>query len=508
MKAFTTAATVFVLVLTLAGCGRSSDQPRWQHFYDQKPAFGTCDGYATTATDKQAFAGNPAFRCARLDVPLDYGDPGGRTMKIAMLKVPARGARIGSLLLNPGGPGGPGMSMAAAAAKTWARDPITEHFDLIGFDPRGVGASTPAVHCYTDAENDDGTATYPAASAVGRWTATDTRALVDRCAGRSGGREVLAHVGTRDAARDMDILRAALGDEKLSYLGQSYGTRLGAVYAQMFPQRVRAMVLDGGIDPGAGTADRRVSQFAGFQRAFDKMATDCVTRPECPLGADPDKATENFQRIVRPLLDRPLPTSSGRQLDYAGAVGAVIAGLYESTAWPAIIKGITEIGAGHGDTLLRLGDAFGGRDPDGHWADFADAGYAINCMDEQRTTPEQETDLRRRIYREAPFTDPGRGADGARDGCEYWPAAPTLGYPYATDPQGLPTTLTISVTGDPATPYQGGLNLARALGGAVLTVDGEQHTIALAGTSPCVNTVVADYLVDLKIPPADARCAV
>ncbi|WP_280384481.1 alpha/beta fold hydrolase [Nocardia wallacei] len=505
-------AAAFLLALTLGACtqpessGPQQPSPELQRFYDQRLSFEPCPGYATTAADEKAFASNPAFQCARVQVPLDYDDPAGRTAQIALLKAPARGKPMGSLLLNPGGPGGPGMSMAAVASKTWATSPVTEKFDLIGFDPRGVGASTPAVDCFTDADIDAGDALTSVAVGAGTWTEQDTRGLVDRCAGRSGGRDVLAHVGTRDAARDMDILRAALGDEKLTYFGQSYGTRLGAVYAEMFPRTVRAMVLDGAIDPRAGTVERRVAQFTSFQRSFDAMAADCATRPDCPLGTDPGRATEKFQSIVRPLLDRPITAADGRRLDFDGAYGAVTAGLYDSAAWPAITKGIAEIAAGRGDTLLALGDAFAGRGPDGRYGNFNEANYAINCMDEQRRTPEQESDLKRRIQAAAPFTDTGRGADGARDGCEFWPAAPTLDYPYATGIEGLPETLTISITGDPATPYRDGISLAEALGGTLLTVEGEQHTVAFSGTSDCVNRAVAGYLIDLITPPADTRC--
>ncbi|MFD4352553.1 alpha/beta fold hydrolase [Nocardia sp. NPDC058518] len=425
------------------------------------------------------------------------------------MKAPARGEPLGSLLLNPGGPGGPGVGMAASTSTALLDSPVTEKFDLIGFDPRGVGASTPAIDCLTDEELDNGGPdVFPSASVGGKWTEHDTRTLVERCAERSGGEDVLTHVGTRDAARDMDVLRAALGDEKLSFLGQSYGTRLGAVYAEMFPRNVRAMVLDGAVDPRLGTAERRISQFTSFQRAFDAMATDCATRPECPLGTDPVAAAVNLQKVISPLIDQPIPAGAGRQLTYNLAIGGVIVGLYDSAAWPAITRAITEVGTGRGDIFLALNDVFAQRTPDGRWPNFNEALYAINCMDEQRHTPEQETELRREIHRVAPFMNPGRGADGARDGCESWSAAPTLDYPYATDIEGLPATLTISITGDPTTPYEGGISLANALGGSMLTVEGERHTIASAGTSRCVDDIVAAYLIDLKTPPVQARCAV
>ncbi|MGW4365534.1 alpha/beta hydrolase [Nocardia takedensis] len=498
-------AAALVLVTALAGCG-GDEPPSARKFYDQKVDFGPCAGYATTQVDERAFASDPAFECARLEVPLDYADPGGRTGTVALLRSPARGERIGSLLLNPGGPGGPGMSMAAVGAKTWANSPITEHFDLIGFDPRGVGASTPAIDCFTDAEIDAGASKTSITVGDGSWTDRDTRALVERCARGSGGLDVLASVGTRDAVRDMDVLRAVLGDGKLNFLGQSYGTRLGAVYAETFPDKVRAMVLDGAIDPRVGTVQRRVDQFTAFQRAFDEMAADCATRPDCPLGPDPARATEVFLGIARPLTDRPIVLADGRRVDFDAVYGAVTAGLYDSAAWPAITRGLTEIGQGRADTLTALGDAFGGRDAAGRYSNFNEALFAINCMDEQRRTPAEEVALKQRIQEVAPYTDAGRGPEGARDGCEAWPAAPTLGSPYAVGVANLAPTLTISITGDPSTPFGGGVSLARELGGGLLAVEGEQHTIALSGASACVNDAVAAYLVQGTIPPADARC--
>lgn len=477
-----------------------------QAFHDQDVTFEPCTGYATTSADEQAFASNPTFECARVDVPLDYENPADATARIAMLKVPARGERIGSLFLNPGGPGGPGMSMAATGATTLADSPLTENFDLIGFDPRGVGASMPAIDCFTDEEADAGEAYTTVVTGSRTLSEDGARDLVGRCAERSGGEDVLAHVGTREAAQDLDILRSALGDDALNFLGQSYGTRLGSVYAEMFPQNVRAMVLDGAIDPQASTTDRRIEQFTGFQRAFDEMAAACAAAPDCPLGTDPAAAVENFQNIVRPLIENPIIASDGRKVDFDLAYGAVIAGLYDSAAWPVITRGIGELQVGQADTLLKINDVFGGRDADGSQPNFSEALYAINCMDEQRNTPQQEVDLKRRIQEIAPFTDAGLGPDGARDPCEFWPAEPTLGIPYATDVEGLPDTLTISITGDPSTPYEGGVALADALGGSLLSVDGEQHTVAFAGADACVDDIVANYLVDLESPPAEARC--
>jgi len=312
------------MAIVLGACGGDSSPGKPQtpgavpqglaRFYEQALTFGPCDSYATTSADATTFA-DKRFSCARLEVPLDYQNPEGRTAQIALLRVTAKGqpaTRIGSVLLNPGGPGFSGMSYAATVADALAASPITQQFDLIGFDPRGVGASTPALDCFTDAEREADVTLSTLNAGVEDYTEDETRQLYKGCVQRSGGEDVLAHVGTRDVARDMDVLRAVLGDKKLTFAGSSYGTRLGAVYAEMFPLNVRAMVLDGAVDPTTGTAARRLVQFAGFQRGFENMAAFCAKSPDCPLGSDPDQATAAFQQLLQPLIDTPIVTADGR----------------------------------------------------------------------------------------------------------------------------------------------------------------------------------------------------
>ncbi len=302
------------------------------------------------------------------------------------------------------------------------------------------------------------------------------------------------------------MLRAVLGDDKLSYLGASYGTRLGAVYAEMFPENVRALVLDGPMDPYAGTMERREQQFTGLQRSFELMGASCTEVPDCPLGSDPEAVTERFQEIVQPLIDEPVPAGDGRVLSFSDAIDGVVAGLYSEASWPTIIEGIREVQNGRGDALIGLHDAYYQRYADGTYSNALEATEVINCLDEERHTPEQESQLMRTIIATAPFTDPGRPLDDTRNMCEAWPVEPTLGYPYATDIEGLPDTLTVAVTGDPVTPYEEGTRLAEALEGSLLTVEGEQHGAALLAGNACVDDTVADYLVNLTSPPADARC--
>ncbi|PSN15709.1 alpha/beta hydrolase [filamentous cyanobacterium CCT1] len=504
-----------VMLLLIAGVPaaltQSAQEPavELERFYTQELTFGSCEGFAATTLEEQLYV--DPFTCARLEVPLDYDDPTGETMQIAVLRLPAQGEpseRIGSLVINPGGPGGSGMQVAVLSAVGLKDSPLLQRFDWVGFDPRGVGASSPAISCFTDAESDRGENKTTLLGTSGEWTTADTRELMEKCARGSGGEAVLAAVGTRNVARDMDVLRTALGDETLTFFGQSYGTRLGAVYAEMFPQNVRAMVLDGVLDPRQGSAERRLSLHAGFQRSFELMAEFCAESPDCPLGNNPEQATAVFQDLFQPLIDDPVPAGDGRTLNFFQATGGVGAGLYTAEAWPRIIDGIAQLKhEGRGDKLLTINDNFLGRDPNGTWTNFIEANLAINCNDEQRRTPEQEADLRRQIFDVNPFLDTGRDVEGVtRDACEFWPGEPTLGFPYAQDVEGLPDTLIISITGDPATPYGAGASLAEALGGTVLTVEGERHTVALEGINPCVNAIVADYLIDLELPAEGDRC--
>lgn len=303
----------------------------------------------------------------------------------------------------------------------------------------------------------------------------------------------------------MDILRAALGDQKLTYLGYSYGTGLGTAYAEAFPQNVRAMVLDGALDPTMSTIDQVVAQNKGFQQAFDAYAADCAKSPACPLGTDPTKATARFQQLARPLVQKPLPARGGRQLGFVDAVIGVKLAMYQKSAWPILTRTLVAAAQGDGSGLLALSDYYFDRDPVGHYLNKLEAFQVISCMDDERITdPAEIEEISKRVVQVAPFVDDGQPVVPARDVCAFWPVPPSS-QPHVPHVAGLPKTLTISVTGDPATPYQAGVDLAKALDGALLSVTGNQHTAALQGSS-CVDDIVTAYLVDLKLPAGEAKC--
>ncbi|MDP9799501.1 pimeloyl-ACP methyl ester carboxylesterase [Catenuloplanes nepalensis] len=503
-------AAALPVVLALAACSPPAESApagppaELQRFYDQKLAFGSCDGYATSDADRELFAGNPAFQCARLEVPLNYDEPDGDTAKIAMLRVPARGESLGPLVLHAGGPGVPGMNFAATTAAALATSPVTERFDLIGFDTRGVGATTPAASCFTEEDYADPNAAFEFIVTDKKATAEDTRKIAEKCTTRSGGAKNLGALSSRDTARDMDIMRAALGQEKLNFFGHSYGTRIGALYAREFPRNVRAMVVDSAVDPHLAFADRRVASFAAFQKAFDAMAADCAAKPDCGLGQDPAAATRVYQEAVQPLATTPLTGSDGRKLSFRMVVDFTISALYDPIAWPFVTGGIGDVRKGNADTMLAIIDRL--NSGSGATDNYLAASVTINCMDEERLTPEQAVEMRARLWQTAPFLDSGQGTDGARDTCEAWPVPAKPAHPFPERIEGLPPTLTISITNDTTTPHSGGISLAKTLGGSLLTADGWGHTIAASGKNPCINAAFADYLINLRTPAEGATC--
>ena len=481
--------------------------PALAPYYAQTLQWGSCLPFAASAEETLAYA-DRTLDCAVLRVPLVYATPDGREARIAVLRhrAPAGGPRIGSLLVNPGGPGASGVQTAAALAPAVEGTELGRRFDLVGFDPRGVGASTPTIRCLTGREEDAQRLeddADPSPAGVARAEGSAQRTAAD-CAARTGV-DVLATVGTRDVARDMDVLRAVLGDAKLNYLGYSYGTRIGSTYAEQFPQNVRAMVLDGAVAPDADPIDEVVAQGRGFQGAFDAFARDCATRPGCPLGPDPAQATARYQALTRPLLERPLPLADGRLLSLADAQQGTIQALYTTSSWPTLRQALADLAVGRGEGLMALADQYYDRTPDGRYSPEQDAFNAVRCVDDPRITdPAQILERARRYLAAAPFLDDGRPPSVARDECAFWPV-PATGAPHVPQVTGLAPPLVVSTTGDPATPYQAGVDLARGLGGALLTKVGDQHTATLQGF-PCVDTAVTRYLVGGTLPPPGATC--
>jgi pimeloyl-ACP methyl ester carboxylesterase len=478
-------------------------------FYAQPLSWGGCSSFATSQSAQSSFT-DQKLACARLTVPLSYGAPQGKTLTIGVMRVRAtdQANRIGSLLVNPGGPGGSGMELVAGLLKTWSGTDLAKRFDLVGFDPRGIGASEPSVRCLTGPQQDAVRAedlddeTSPAG--VAAYT-QQQKQYAAACARNTGdGTEMLANLGTRDVAKDMDVLRSALGDPKLNYLGYSYGTFLGTTYAEQFPTNVRALVLDGAVDPTESVVAQTVNQGKGFQTAFTQFAQWCAGQKQCALGTDPTGATQTFRNLVNPLLDQPVPVGN-RRLTYDDATTGVIQALYSQQYWSYLNTGLNELQQGSGQTLMALADVYDGRDPNGQYSNEQDAFTAIRCIDQPAVTdPNLQLQASQQYKQAAPFLDDGRPAVAQADACTAWPVPPTS-KPHTPSVPGLAPVLVVSTTNDPATPYQAGVNLAKALGGGLLTFDGTQHTAFLQGIS-CVDKWGSDYLVNLTMPPAGTRC--
>lgn len=511
------AATTSAL-LVLAGCAPGSPPPDpgaeassgteagLASYLEQDLDWGGCEDTATNATDAELFA-NPALECASVEVPLDYDQPEGEKAHIALLRLPATGEAEGSLLIDPGGPGGSGTNLVASTLPLWQASPVSERFDIVGFDPRGVGSSTPALDCYTDEESDAGDALQFGVVYDVR-NAEQAAELAERCADGSGGVANLVNAGSTNVVRDMDIIREVLGDEKLTYLGYSYGTQLGAMYATTYPDKVRAIVLDSPVAPDQTANGTRLSQLTGLQARFDDLAALCAESPDCVLGTDPEAVNERLHEIVRPLVDTPVPTTDGRRLTVWDVYLSIVGGLYAESAWPDVISALTALEAGDADEMLALRDAFYARTADGEYGLDLDTNIAVRCMDWPRLTPEEQTDLVREAGKAAPMFDLDVFTAGTfHSECEEWPAPPELDEHWVPEVEGLPETLVVSVTGDPATPHEGGVAMADALDANLLTVEGKQHGAYLLGGSECVDDAVNAYLLDLEAPPAEARCS-
>jgi len=441
------------------------------------------------------------LECATLTVPLDHMAPAGETIDLAIARTATADAdrRVGSLLFNPGGPGGSGIDFLTAAAAL-VPPAIADRFDLVSFDPRGVGEST-ALECEVDFDDD---VTLLAAGDDTGWQAlvADAEARVDTCTADSLALE--PYVGTNNAARDLDALRGALGDEQLSYVGFSYGTRLGATYAELFPERVRALLLDGAVKPTDDLAQLGLDQGKGFDAALESFAAACDDDSDCPL-ADVGPTLDVVAGLVEEIEDvGSFPTDDGDRVLTPGELQlGVVAALYSTQLWQVLADALLLAETQQDGSLLQaLTDSYLGRQPDGTYDNSQLAGLAINCADDpSRPTPD-DVRLQAELAADASryfgdFLRASTGCIGTFDPID----------PIAIGPaDGAAPILVIGTTGDPATPYEWAVEMADLLSSGVLyTVEAEGHTAFLS--VPCVDDVVTDYLVDLELPDEGSSCA-
>ncbi|MCI3224455.1 alpha/beta hydrolase [Streptomyces sp. NP-1717] len=451
--------------------------------------------------------GVPDFQCATMKAPLDYDKPDGTEIKLAVARKKATGPgkRLGSLQVNPGGPGGSAVDYLQGYAGIGYPAPVRARYDMVAVDPRGVSRSAP-VECLTGKEMDAYTQVdqTPDDTAERNLLAASYKKLAQGCAKRSA--EILPHVSTIEAARDMDILRAVLGDKKLSYVGASYGTFLGATYAELFPKRVGRLVLDGAMDPSLPAEEMNRDQTAGFETAFSAFAADCVKQPDCPLGTESAAdAAQRMKSFFTRLDTRPVPTGEPRRLGESLATTGVINAMYDESGWPGLRDSLTSAMDGDGSGLLALADSYYEREGDGSFSNLMYANAAVNCLDLPAAfTAPADVDKAIPSFQQA---SPVFGTALAWAGlnCAYWPTEPT-GTPHRIAAKGAPPILVVGTTRDPATPYKWAQSLAGQLSsGVLLTYDGDGHT-AYGRGSDCVDTAINTYLIEGTPPKNGKKC--
>jgi pimeloyl-ACP methyl ester carboxylesterase len=488
------------LVATLTGC-TDGPPPR-----SAQPAPGPSASVAWEDCTDEARGVNRQFpdsftaECGQVVVPRDWNDPdNGETFEIAVMRIRSEDQRdrLGAILTNFGGPGASGFDQLPHLAPDLER--LATRFDLVTFDPRGVGQSA-SVKCIANEDLDAsfGYPPDPVSDAEFQGAVAISRRIGEGCGAKFG--DQLTLYSTEQAARDMDAVRAAVGDEKLTYLGYSYGTLLGATYAQLFPNKIRALVLDGAVDPGQDIVAGSESQAKGFERAFTNFSNWCAqTSGRCPIGPDARGAVTDALEKARVS---PVRGSDGREATAGWVFYAVISSLYTEQGWQELATAIDDLQGGDPAAVFELADEYATRDGNGHYSNLFDANLAVNCADSTvKPTLAQIRSYQSQWRAKYPLF--GAPLAVGMLPCAYWPGERD---PYPTgEAKGAPPILVVGTTGDPATPYEQTAELADMLGvGVVLTWEGEGHT-AYPQTE-CVTQAVDRYLIDLEAPPAGKRC--
>ena len=478
-----------------------------ESFYSQKVSWYAC---AKKGMAEATSGQDTGFTCAKVKVPLDYDNPGGQTIEIAVKKRAAGGDSIGSLFVNPGGPGGSGIDLVDEAGSYFSKK-LTSSYDVVGFDPRGVGAST-AVDCLTDAELDAerAGANDPATPSA---SATEERAqkMGEACTSKTSTSGLLDHIDTISVARDLDILRAVDGQQALTYLGYSYGTYLGATYAELFPANTGRLVLDGAVDPSLSAEELALGQAKGFEASLRAYVESCQSsKLGCPLSGDVDSGVSQVREFLESTKTAPVPTSdSKRPLTYDLAVYGVLGSMYQTQAWPSLTLGLSQAmgkeGKPDGSALLKLADLVSSRESDGTYSNNgAEALMAVNCLDYPVQGDNASWEKNAKAIKE---TSPTFGSQ------LLYPDAYCQGWGHTSSRKrekitasGAAPILVVGTTGDPATPYAWAQALAEQLeSGQLLTWEGDGHT-AYGRSNDCVKKAVDTYLLNGTMPDKGLTC--
>lgn len=451
---------------------------------------------------------NQTFQCGIVKVPVDWAKPEGETIEISLSRKFTNDA-LGSIVLNPGGPGGSGVDFLMNNYDNIGTQTLRDSYTLVSFDPRGVGRSA-KVTCLNAKETDQ--MLYESNNAeIG--SAKDlelSRAQIKKfdeaCKKNTG--TVLAHVDTVSAAKDLDVIRSAMGDEKLNYLGFSYGTFLGTTYAALFPEKVGKFVLDGAIDPRVSDEQQILNQLKGFDLALNNYLKDCLKNDSaCPFQGNLSNAKSQVASFLKSMETKSLPTKDGRKLSITSATTGLIMALYSDTYWPYLTQAFTEAKKSNdGSTFILLADFYNDRNESGEYASNSlEANIAINCLDSRSSAkPEAMAKQNARILQQSPVL--GRYWQNGALMCEQWPY-PVAKRPDSYSAKGAPTILVIGTTGDPATPYQQSVALAHEVlaKGFLITFDGEGHT-AYGRSNECVSLAVDDFFISGKVPDKEPVC--
>ncbi|MER6087147.1 alpha/beta hydrolase [Streptomyces bluensis] len=509
LRATALTATAVLLCPLLAGCG--GDDPKDPDLTAQKLSWKDCP--APSAPEGGGAAPSPLpnggrWQCATMKAPRDWSDPKAGTIDVALIRVRASGGksqRIGSLIFNFGGPGGSGVTGLPAFADDFAE--LRTRYDLVSFDPRGVGRSA-AVECKNAKQLD----TYlqvdmtPDDAAEERKLLDGTESFNAACEKNSGA--MLPHVRTTDAARDMDLMRQVLGDRKLYYFGISYGTELGGVYAHLFPKNVGRAVFDAVVDPTQNPEQGSLGQAKGFQLALDNYARNCVSMAEgCPVGDTPQDVKNRIAVLLKNLDAKPIPGIPPRKLTQSLATDGILQALYSQELWKYLTQGLYQAYQGDGKVLMLLADSLNGRNENGEYSNLIPANVAISCADDKPRYTVKDVTAKLPEFRAA---SPLFGDTLAWEmlSCSDW-AVPGAAYHPNVSAPGAAPILVIGNTGDPATPYEGASRMVKALGkgvGIELTYKGQGHGAYISGNK-CVRNAVDAYLLQGKTPAPGTVCS-
>lgn len=452
-----------------------------------------------------------SFECARVNAPLDWAEQSGDTIELSLIKRPATGgAPVGSIFVNPGGPGAPGVEYVAGSYDRLIGRSLQEKYDVIGWDPRGVGLSS-SVHCYDDADMDEElfgkSATDGLTKGSQAWVDAalkESTAFGEACAKNTG--PLLGHVDTASTVKDLDMMREIVGDKQLNYLGFSYGTYIGARYADAYPNRVGRMVLDGVMDPTTRESEVVREQTRGFELALRAYVSDCLKKAQCPVSGTVDEAMAKWRALIDQVEASPIEGKDGRLVGSGVLLTAIITPLYSQQNWPYLDRLYTSVQSGEADVALALADSYYDRVDGTYASNLITAFQAINCLDYPRSS-HLDLDQMRAEAQELEEIAPTIGAyQGYGDvGCAQWPEKSAEDRSPVTAAGSAPILL-VGTTGDPATPYRWAESLAAQLqSSTLLTYDGEGHVAY--GKSTCVNQIVDEYFMTGNLPEAGKHCA-